>query len=79
MNFFQLTVATDFHSTFFHIMKVSDYHQMSGYPHSSKYLLCSLQQKREIHTGLEQLQGEYMTTMLILWRNYPFNNKRKQL
>ncbi len=33
-------------------MEVIGYSQMFGYPHSSKYLLCS-----EIHTGLEQYEG----------------------
>ncbi len=45
-------VAIDFHIMEKNTMEVIGYSQMFGYPHSSKYLLCS-----EIHTGLVQYEG----------------------
>ncbi len=35
----QLMLAIVFHSIFFHIVEVNGYRQLSGYQHSSKYLL----------------------------------------
>ncbi len=58
----QLMLAIDFHSIFFfHIVEVNGYRQLSGYQHSSKYLLCA-QQKQETHKGLEQFMGEKLAT-----------------
>ncbi len=50
----QLTVAIDFHSMGKNTMEVSGYRQLFGYQHSSK----CVQQKKEIHIGLEQVEGE---------------------
>jgi len=37
--------------------EVNEAHKLFGYPHSSKYLL--LCPAEEIHSGFEQLEGEY--------------------
>jgi len=51
------------HTFIFHTMEVNGAHQLFGYPYSSKYLLlCLAEQKKEIHTGLEHLEGEQMMT-----------------
>jgi len=44
---------------FFHTMEVNGAYQLFGYRQSSKHHLFALQ-KRKIHTGLEQLEGELM-------------------
>ncbi len=47
----------DFHSRKKHTMEVNGAPELLCFPHSSEYLpLCSAEQ--DIHTGLEQLEGE---------------------
>jgi len=53
----QLMGQTDFHRIFFHTMKVNGVHQLFNCRHSSKSSFC-VQQKKKIHTGLEQLNGK---------------------
>jgi len=51
-----LATVNDFQSIFFPTMEVIGYRQLSGYYHSSKYLiLCSTE---DTPTGLKQLEGE---------------------
>ncbi len=47
----------DFHSIFFSTMEVNGAPKQPGYKLSSKYLLC-VRQNKEIHKGLELLEGE---------------------
>ncbi len=41
-------------------MEVIGYQQLFGYQHTSNIFFCV--HHKEIHTGLEQLEGEYMMT-----------------
>ncbi len=44
-------------------MKVIGDQKVFGYPHYSKYfVIVCVQQKKEIHTGLEHLGGDQMMT-----------------
>ncbi len=47
----------DFHSIFFPTMEVNGAPKQPGYKLSSNIFLC-VHQKKEIHTGLELLEGE---------------------
>ncbi len=47
----------DLHSILFPTMEVNGAPKQPGYKLSSKYLPC-VQQDKEIHTGLELLEGE---------------------
>ncbi len=47
-------VAIDFHSIFFHTMEVNGYQQLFGNQHSSKYLLCSTEERK---SGFETTWG----------------------
>lgn len=53
----KLMEPTDFHSIGKNTMEANRNHQLFGYTHSSKYLYF-IQQKKEIHRGLKQLEGE---------------------
>jgi len=54
----QLVDPIDFHSMEKSTMEVNGLHQLFGYLFCfSKYIIC-VQQKNEIHSGLEQLEGE---------------------
>ncbi len=44
-------------------MEVNGAPELLCFPHSSEYLPC-VQQNKDIHTGLEILEGEYMMTEL---------------
>ncbi len=54
----QLRVATDVHSIEKNTTEVNGDHQQFGYRHSSKYILCSTEERN----GLEQHEGEYPFT-----------------
>ncbi len=47
-------------------MEVNGYRQLFGYKHSSNIFFC-IQQLKEIHTGLEQIEGEKMTIFIFGW------------
>ncbi len=54
----QLVVNIDFRKEK-NTMEVNGYHQLFGHQYSSKYILCvCVQGKKEIHTRLEQHEGE---------------------
>ncbi len=52
-----LLVAIDFNSVFFHTIEVNGYQQLFGYSHYSK-IFFYIQQKKETHKGLDQLEAE---------------------
>ncbi len=51
-----LNIKIDFISIFFYTMHVNRDQKLFGYQYSSKYL--RVEQKRETHIGLEQLEGK---------------------
>ncbi len=54
----QIWGIIDFHSTFFPTMEVNGAQNRPGYKLSSKISFLCVQQNKEIHTGLELLEGE---------------------
>ncbi len=52
-----LAGAIDFHSIYFPSIEVNGAPKQPGYKLSSKFFLC-VQQNKDIHTGLELLEGE---------------------